>query len=76
MTNVDEEIKKIRLKTLEAMKKRRDALNRDIAELEYAIEHPTPPLNIDFEAIEEEARKDMEFLEKCKKIREGAWIDS
>ena len=67
MSKVDDILRQHQLETLVSMKKRRDALNICIANLEHAVEHPIQPLNIDFEAIAEEARKDMEFLEKREK---------
>jgi cell division protein FtsB len=69
MGNVDEIVLEHQKKMLASMKKRRDSLNNGIAKLEYAIEHPTLPYNIDYEAIKEEARKDIEFLDKCEKER-------
>lgn len=76
MSKVNEEFRRLQLETLEELKKRRDILNTGIADLEYAIEHHTPPLYIDFEAINEKARKDIEFLDKCEKIRKGEWVGS
>jgi len=58
MSKVDEEFRQLRLETLEKIKKRRDALDTSIANLEYAIEHPNPPINIDFKAEEEAANRD------------------
>ena len=70
MGKIDDAIREEQTQILNSMKKRRDILNEGIAKLEYAIEHPSPPLNIDFDAIAEEARKDVELLEqygkKCK----------
>ena len=57
-------------KLLEDMKRRRDLLSNAIVQLEYDLLHPLPPIKIDFKAIEEETRRDMEFLEKCKRERE------
>lgn len=62
MGDVSEQVREIQLRILEDMKKRRDLLNKSIAKLEYKIDNPAPPLNIDFEAIKEEAHRDMEFL--------------
>lgn len=76
MGKVDDKFREIQLRTLEGMKKRRNVLDRGIANLEYAIEYPIPPLNIDFEAIKEEARRDMEFLDRCERVRKGEWVSS
>jgi hypothetical protein len=76
MSKVDDIVRQHQVEILNSMKKRRDLLDKGIASLEQAIEHPIPPLNIDIEAIKEEARKDIEFLEKCEKVRKGEWIDS
>lgn len=76
MSKVDDKIREIQVRILEDMKRRRDVLDRGIANLEYVIDNPAPPLNIDFEAIKEEARKDMEFLEKCERVRKGGWVGS
>jgi len=61
----------LRRETLLDMIRRRDLLNGAIADLQYSLDHPLPPIQIDFKAIEEEAKGNMAFLEKCKKEREG-----
>lgn len=71
MSDVSGQIRGIQQRILEDMKKRRDVLDQGIAKLEYAIDKPNPDYDIDFEAIKEEARKDMEFLEKCERVRKG-----
>lgn len=76
MSEIDDQIREIRLRILEDMKKHRATLNKNIADLEYAIEHPTPPLHIDFEVIKEEARRDVEFLDRCERVRKGEWVSS
>jgi len=76
MGKAGDKFKEMQLRTLENMKKRRDALDRSIASLEHAIDNPTPPLNIDFEVIAEEARRDIEFLDQCEKVRKGGWVSS
>lgn len=76
MGKAGDQIREIQLRILEGMKKRRDVLNTGIANLEHTIDNPTPPLNIDFEAIAEEARRDMEFLDQCEKVRKGGWVGS
>lgn len=76
MSKVDDGIREAQVRILEGMKKRRDALNTGIANLEYVIDNPTPPLNIDFEVVKEEARRDMEFLDQCEKVRKGGWVSS
>lgn len=71
MGNVNETIRRLREETLEEMKKRKDVLDAGIARLEETLQKPDIQLNIDFEAIKEEARKDMKFLEECEKKRTG-----
>lgn len=58
-----------RKKTLAVLKERRDILVRGIASLEYDLAHPLPPVEVDFMAIEEIAKHDIEFLEQCEKKR-------
>ena len=65
MSRVDDGIREEQLQILDSLKKCRATLDKEIAGLEYAVKHPTPPLNIDLEALAEEARKGMEFFEQC-----------
>jgi len=69
VSDVSEQIREIQLRVLEDMKERRDRLDKGITSLEYAIDNPTPPININFEAIREEARRGIEFLSQCERRR-------
>ena len=67
MINSFEEVER---KTLADMIEWRDLLNRGIAELQYSLDHPLPPIQVDFKAIKEQARKHLAFFEECTKKRE------
>ena len=45
--------------------KRRDLLNTSIANINYELEHPLPPIEVDSEKIEREAQEFLAFLYKC-----------
>jgi hypothetical protein len=70
MGDINETFRQLQLATLEDVKKR-DLLNEGIAKLEHDLDNPSKPINIDFDAIREEASKDMKFLEECERKRIG-----
>lgn len=43
----------------------RDQLNAIITSLTYELEHPSPPIKIDFEQIKAEAKRFLAILYKC-----------
>ena len=51
------------------MRERRDLLTKAITELEYELAHPLPPIQMDYEAIDEEARYINAFLDECARKR-------
>jgi len=58
MSKLEEEFRRIQLETLSDMKKRRDMLDKGIADLEHSLDNPTLHIDVDFAAIAEEARRD------------------
>ena len=44
---------------------RRDLLNAGIASITYDLEHPRPPIKIDFKEIKRECEEFLQFLYKC-----------
>ena len=67
---MDNNFEVVQKNLLADMVTRRDSLNRAIADLTYELEHPLPPIKIDFEGIKRESQETMALLEKWKRERE------
>ena len=67
MSDTTDEIRLLTQAVLDKLKERQQNIERSIAILEDDLSRPPFISHIDFGATKEEARKDNEFLDKCKR---------
>ena len=69
MSGTTDELRRLTQAVLDKLKERQQTIERSIAILENDLSRPPFVSHIDFEVTKEEARKDNEFLDKCKRKR-------